>query len=597
MQEQFKVVFERFKDTWSKIGLNQKISIILATGAVIVGFVSLMLLSSKSTDMSIASGISDQEAARITAILDEEKIPHKISARGNEITVTKKNYHKARMKLALKGVADTGGKGYRVFDEAQFGRSDYVQRLQHQVALQQELEMTINELEEVDSVRVHVVPPKRSLLVDPNSQPKASVLIKKASMDLPRNSIKAIQNLVAHAVDGLTASNVTVVDEQGTLLSRDMDDTNLMAVENQLKAKSEYEKYLTGKAQNLLDTFLGHGKSKVAVNAFLTADNVEEVSKTYNPTNSVVLSKTIQEQYEQTADGEGGVPGVPTNSPGDTNSVAIPPGFNSTTNIIKDLQYGNDEKMTTIVKTPGVMTNVTASVVLDTQYMEDPSGVMVPKHHDSKVLEDLTKVVMASLGIKDIENIALIQMPFVQNDTTVFGQMQKMDQQMFYFDLVKQILYFVLPLAFFFGFVRMWKKSSPDIIPIGVPVGEAKMESQDKAVEEETAETETTSEESKEEEEPNKEETVQNEEQSGETLDVTTNEEVAPEPQPDYELDIPFTEEELMAGLSDAEREDMQRKVRNINNWIHGKPETAVRTVRNWLDQEDSEVEEVLEED
>jgi len=594
MKEKFTGLLEKFKETWEKIGLNQKISIVLATGAVVAVMITMMAISAKKPMAGLVSGVSDQEAARITGLLDDDNIPYEISARGNEITVPQKHYHKARMNLALQGVTESGGKGYKVFEQPSFGRSDYVQRLQHQVALQQELEMTISELEEVESVRVHVVPPKRSLLVDPTTMPKASVWIKKSTMQLRNNSVTAIQNLVAHAVEGLAPSNVTVVDEKGSLLSRDIDDDSPEALaEAGLKAKAEQEDYHQKKVQSMLDRVLGVGKAVVSVDVSLTSDSVQEIHRVINPENSVVSTKSIQEEYDYSTSEDSGVPGVPTVAPAATNAVANIPGLNVSTNITKDITYLHDELTKTVTKTPNVVTNLSASVIVDTLYTNDVKGVKIPQLRQTQDIENLKLVVMNSLGIKDNQNITIIQLPFDENTTPVISQIKKMDQQMFYFNLVKQFMYLALPLVFFFGFVRMWKKSPAEVIPLGVPVGELKLQDQQSN---QLSETEKTSDD---------EDGVP----SPKPEDKTTSSVGAPSASADsaqsdgidtvddIDLEIPFINEELMAGLTDAEKTELQDKIKKINRWVGGKPETAVRTVRNWLEQEDKETEDATDED
>jgi flagellar M-ring protein FliF len=604
MVDQLKALLSKMGEIWGQIGLNQRISIVLTGGAVLAGIITVGLISTDRPGMTLAANISTSEAAEITQALQEEKIPYEISGAENTITVPRDAYHRARMRLAVRGIPQSNGKGYEVFEQPSFGKSDFLQRVQHQVALQQELEMTIEELDEVESVRVHIVPPKRTLLVDPTTLPKASVFIKKARMQLSMASVEAIQSLVAHAVEGLEPSNVTVVDEQARLLSRDMSDDSIEAIaEGQLKARRDHEKYLTDKVQDMLDHVLGFGKSKVSIDVSLTTDSVQQVSRMYNPTNQVVLNSITQEQYEISSSADGGVPGVPTNAPATTNSMALPPGFNSTTNIIKDIQFGNEELTTTTTKTPGTITNISASVIVDTRYQTGTNGVLQPLMRTPEEIGNLRSAVMTALSIRDTNTISVIQMPFEKTDTgSVLTDLRQMDQRMFYFELVKQLLYLALPVMFFFGFVRMWKKSSADAIPLGVPVGqlggqeessEASAAEVENPADAEVANTDGTS--------GNGEEPLLNETDSDDE-NPEAAEPSGPKPnrtyeEPDYELDLPFSEEELMAGLSDAERQEIQEKIRKINQWVHEKPDTVVRTVRNWLDQEDEKSEVEAEED
>ena len=75
--------------------------------------------------------------AEIIAALDESKIPYQI--RGGSIYVPNDKVYQVRMQMAGKGIPRGEGVGFEIFDKANFGISDFVQRANYPRAVQGEL--------------------------------------------------------------------------------------------------------------------------------------------------------------------------------------------------------------------------------------------------------------------------------------------------------------------------------------------------------------------------------------------------------------------------------------------------------------------------
>ena len=83
-----------------------------------------------------------------------------------------------RLSLASLGLPKGGGVGFEIFDETDFGTTEFVQKLNYQRALQGELARTIKEFSEVDDARVMIVMPKDSVFIEESKPASASVLLK-----------------------------------------------------------------------------------------------------------------------------------------------------------------------------------------------------------------------------------------------------------------------------------------------------------------------------------------------------------------------------------------------------------------------------------
>src|SRR5579883_635216 len=219
---------QQLSGIWKQLGLNQRISIILATVVVVFGIVGLAYWSSR-VDYSLLYGKLDEgEAAKVIAALDEMKVPYQISRGGGAIMVPADKVYQIRMQMAGKGIPRGEGVGFEIFDKANFGISDFVQRANYTRAVQGELARTISQLDQVESARVMIVMPENRLISYNTRKPTASVFVRvKGNSQLPQSSVNSIRFLVANSVEGLQANNVSVVDNQGNVLSENQENDSV----------------------------------------------------------------------------------------------------------------------------------------------------------------------------------------------------------------------------------------------------------------------------------------------------------------------------------------------------------------------------------
>src|SRR5262249_15138494 len=187
------------------------------------------------------------DAAAIAAELERMKVPYAVSDDGTTILVDKANVHATRLKIMGKGVDLKGTVGFEIFNNTDFGMTEFAQKINYQRALQGELARTIGALAEVKSARVHLVLPESGLLRRSAAKPKASVtLAMRGAERLSPEQIQGIQRLVAASVAEMEPAAVTVLDQQGVALSR-RSEPESESSGPRLDAKREYEAYLARK--------------------------------------------------------------------------------------------------------------------------------------------------------------------------------------------------------------------------------------------------------------------------------------------------------------------------------------------------------------
>jgi len=223
--------------------------------------------------------LKPQDALAMTAELDKQKLPYRLGDGGTTILVDKTQVHATRIKLMGKEIPLQGVVGFELFNNTDFGMTEFAQKINYQRALQGELTRTILSLAEVSDVRVHLALPEQGLFKQAGSKPKAAItLTLKQGQNLRPEQVFGIQHLVSSATPGMTSADVAVVNHQGIALSRVAANAETgVATPNssgRLDLKKETEDYLARKAALVLDQSFGAGQALASVDVVLNMDQI-----------------------------------------------------------------------------------------------------------------------------------------------------------------------------------------------------------------------------------------------------------------------------------------------------------------------------------
>jgi flagellar M-ring protein FliF len=466
---------------WKQLGINQRISVVMATVLVVLGLGGLAYWSSRMDYSLLYGKLDDGEAAKVIAALDDEKVPYKIGAGGSSILVPADKVYQVRMQMAGKGIPQGEGVGFEIFDKANFGISDFVQRANYTRAVQGELARTISQLDEVESARVMIVMPENRLLSDSLRKPTASVFVRvKGNAQLPPSAVNSIRFLVANSVEGLQANNVSVVDNQGNVLSENQDNDSVAGLSgNQLSARRNFEQYLSKKAQGMLETVLGPGQAVVRVSADINWDTITRTEEKYDPDGQVARSTTINDEDSISSTAStGGIAGMTAGTVDANGATNAPPAapLNSTTTKKKvtSNSYEINKSTSNILQAAGGIKRLSAAVFVAQQFQgKGADRKAVPRTPEE--MQKLHRIVQSALGIQDNGDptqITLEEMPF--NDQFASDVTQQFDQQekrQYWTELGLKLVYPALALGIVFMFWRALKRVKVDDIPVGVPLG------------------------------------------------------------------------------------------------------------------------------
>jgi flagellar M-ring protein FliF len=411
------------------------------------------------------------------AALDESKIPYQV--RGGSIYVPSDKVYQVRMQMAGKGIPRGEGVGFEIFDKANFGISDFVQRANYTRAVQGELARTISQLDQIESARVMIVMPENRLVIDNGRKPTASVFVRvRGNGPLPAAGVNSIRFLVANSVEGLQVNNVSVVDNLGNVLSENEESDSVAGLSNnQLTARRNFEQYLSKKAQGMLEQVLGAGQAVVRVSTDLNWDTTTRSEVKFDPDGQVAKTTTINNEDTETTTSSpgGGPPGVSANSSETNVSASTPVNKTKTNKKVTNSQFEINKTTSEVTMAPGGIKRLTAAVFIAQRYEgKGTDRKAVPRTQDE--LEKLRRIVQSALGLEATgdpsrkDDIALEEMPF--NDQPAMELTQQLDQQVkrqFWYDTALKFVYPVLAAVVLFLFWRLWQKTAKDEIPIVLP--------------------------------------------------------------------------------------------------------------------------------
>ncbi|WP_338805060.1 flagellar basal-body MS-ring/collar protein FliF [Xenorhabdus griffiniae] len=311
----------------SRIKADPKVPLLVAGSAAIAIVIALFLYLRSPDYRVLYSNLSDKDGGEIVTQLTQMNIPYRFAENGAAIMIPTDKVHETRLKLAQQGLPKGGAAGFELLDKEKFGISQFSEQVNYQRALEGELARTVESLGPVQSARVHLALPKPSLFVREQKSPSASVTVGLLQgRVLDEGQINAIVHMVSSSVAGLPASNVTIVDQSGRLLTQS-DATSRDLNTTQLKYTQEVENRFQHRIETILAPVVGRGNVHAQVTAQIDFSRREETAEEYKPNQppnqAAVRSKQSSTSEQSGGPLVGGVPGALSNQPSAAPSAPI----------------------------------------------------------------------------------------------------------------------------------------------------------------------------------------------------------------------------------------------------------------------------------
>jgi flagellar M-ring protein FliF len=392
--------------------MKKIIALLVVVALVITAGILLMTWSQKADQQLLFANLSEEDAGAIVQKLNEQKIPYTTS--GGGIMVPADKVYEVRLQLASQGLPQGGGVGYELFDKTSFTMTDFVQKLNYRRALQGELSRTIRSLAEVEQCRVHLAVPEKTLFVQKDDRPKASVLLKlRPGRRLSQAQVQGIVHLVSSSIEGLDPKDVTVVNNTGEMLTSVVDE-NFAETGSQFEYQRNYERDMETKVISMLEPVVGKGKVKARVAASFDFTKTEKTEEKYDPDSQVARSEQRNTE-KSTSAVSGGVPGTASNLPG-RQQAAVQPGTPAVSEKKSEtINYEITKTVSHVISPTGEIKKLSAVVLVDGTYASAQGQAekkYTPRTEDEvKQFEDMVKKAVGFSTDRGDE-VKVVNLPF-----------------------------------------------------------------------------------------------------------------------------------------------------------------------------------------
>ncbi len=401
-------VVERALAIWQNVSIVQRallIAIVLTlglTGALVVHW-------ARKPDMRVLyRELSPEEASKITEKIAEKDIAYELRNGGSTIYVPKEAVYQLRLDMAREGLPAGQQGGYALFDKEKIGISPFVQNVNLQRALQDELAKSIQMIDGVDHARVHIVNTEQKLFASEAARTTASVVLKlRAGYRLSSFNIASITHLVAGSVEGLKSENVTVVDSQGHLLSGESDQAAAHGAGTAQDFRERIESNLSKKVEDMLTAVLGPDRASVRVSAVVDMNSVSTVTEKYEP-KGVVAKEDIRTSTEPVAGGQAA----------DGSAVPTP---KKEEEITTEYELGKTVKQETIL--PGKVMSLKVAALVDlSPESADPNAAAGGTEARIMQIADVEELIKNALGLEDASSIKVVDVKFNRQVETILEE-------------------------------------------------------------------------------------------------------------------------------------------------------------------------------
>lgn len=390
---------------------KQKLAGAAALALAIALVVGVLLWQRQPAYAVLFSNFDERDGGTIVTALQQQNVPYRLSPTGNAILVPAEQVHEVRLRLAAEGLPKGGLVGFEVMETQKLGISQFHEQINYQRALEGELSRTIQSIASVTSARVHLAIPKQTAFLRDNQKPTASVMINlRPGRVLDETQIAGIVHLVASSVPRMAQSDVSIIDQTGTLLTRKPNALDRPGLEpKHLDYVAEVEAAYIRRIENILLPILGKGNFSAQVTADIDFNQVEQTAETYKPNPSpdqAIRSQQINESRNADA-GPQGVPGALTNQPpvpatapittpptgnGGANAAAI----NSTRSAVTN--YELDRTIQHVRQAMGQVKRLSVAVVLNNRTRTNEAGETESVPFTEQEIAQITSLVREAMG-------------------------------------------------------------------------------------------------------------------------------------------------------------------------------------------------------
>src|SRR6202051_745124 len=467
-------------------GLKQ-IGLLAGVAAAVAAAIWLVLWSQGQNYTVLYGQLSERESGQVMDALTAAGIEFKLNPSG-AVSVPESKVQEARIRLATQGLPQSDSMGIEMIQkESALGSSSMMETARYQSVLETELARTIVKVQGVQTARVHLALPKPTVFLREARKATASVMLQLYSgRRLEPGQVAAIVHLVASSVPELAPSDVTLVDQAGTLLNSPDENAEQAASTRQFAYTRKLEQSYQQRIIEMLEPMIGAGRVRATVTADMDFTVTEETRENYDPQKTAVRSEQTSNEQRKGGDGAEGIPGALSNQPpGTSGAPAIPgaatpgnpaPGAAQSTaagsgpsstaqrstrnfEVDRTLAYGE--------RPVGVLKRLNVGVVLDDWQKADADGKVTTEPMSETDIKRFSQLVRESIGLKEDRGDQLNVLNQAFKSGAPIGAVESLPlwQTPWFKQLAKQIVGAALVLVVAFLVLRPLMKSLTKSVP------------------------------------------------------------------------------------------------------------------------------------
>ena len=423
----------KVRETMEQPGFRRAFPTLLAS-LTAVAAVILYISMQKPEMTTLYSSVSETEKSKIIDSLQNMGIEIQLDPATGELLVPTTVYHQARISLAAQGLPEYSGGGFGSLENMPLGVSRSVEGLKLRQAQEAELGKSITEISSIQSARVHLALPEKSVFVRDQTPPTASVFVSlKNGRKLDQAQVLAITNLVSSSVPAMSPSNVSIIDQFGNLLSNSPDDPDQALADSQLEYRMRLENIYRNRIKSLVTPIVGSGNINAQVNIEIDFTRKEISQEIVDPDTIATLSE--QNSLNVTAKKDAvGIPGAIANEPpqeatvnqeqnqaglaaqvGTGNQVEEEKFETKSSTNLKN--YEVSKTYETVKNSSNLITRIDAALLIrDRTVISPDTGEEISEPVSAEVITQVENLVKSALGIKPErgDSLTVTSQPFVE---------------------------------------------------------------------------------------------------------------------------------------------------------------------------------------
>ena len=432
--------------------------------AALVVFFGLMayLFLQQPERTTLYASLPENEKARIVDALKNANVDVALDPSSGEVLVPTNDFHRSRILLAAQGLPASMPDGYKQLDDMPMGTSRSVENMRLKHSQEIELARSISEIDSIVSTRVHLAIPEKSVFVRNNPEPTASVMVQMTNgRVLGRQQVDAIVHLVSSSVPGMPKQNVTIIDQNGTLLSQGNSDLAGRLSDSELEYRMRLENIYRTRIVSLVTPIVGAGNVNAQVNLDIDFTRSELTEEKVDPQGNALRSEQLSSD-ESTERRARGVPGAVANTPPSEAELAQieeqQEGDDGPSTRSKSVNEVRNYEVSRVISTTHNPSNKIARVfasvlVRDSQAVNPETGLMETEPLAQEKLDEIRELVRNAIGIDDErgDNLTISSAPFV---AAVEGERVEWYEQPWFNEVSQQISTILILAIVALGVIR-----------------------------------------------------------------------------------------------------------------------------------------------